>query len=135
MDTGGLFPEVKRPGSEADHSPPTSAEVKKTWICTSTPPTRLHGVVMAGLLMIRMYDMDTRMLLLNQQFPMSMLSYGNLTADIPDSTDLNKFQHPLYSYVILQPQYIPYQSNRYYTCMSVERLTYLLMYNQRNIVT
>jgi hypothetical protein len=29
---------VKRPGREADHSPPTSAEVKKTWICTSSPP-------------------------------------------------------------------------------------------------
>jgi hypothetical protein len=31
-------PEVKRPGREADHSPPTSAEVKRTWIYTSTPP-------------------------------------------------------------------------------------------------
>jgi hypothetical protein len=29
---------VKRPGREADHSPPTSAEVKKIWIYTSTPP-------------------------------------------------------------------------------------------------
>jgi hypothetical protein len=31
-------PGVKRPGREADHSPPTSAEVKKMWIYTSTPP-------------------------------------------------------------------------------------------------
>jgi hypothetical protein len=30
--------EVKRPGRETDHSPSTSAEVKKTWIYTSTPP-------------------------------------------------------------------------------------------------
>jgi hypothetical protein len=30
----GLFPQ----GREADHSPPTSAEVKKTWIYTFTPP-------------------------------------------------------------------------------------------------
>jgi hypothetical protein len=30
--------EVKRPGREADHSPPTSAEVKKMWIYASTPP-------------------------------------------------------------------------------------------------
>jgi hypothetical protein len=30
-------PEVKRPGNEADHSPPASAEVKKIWIYTSTP--------------------------------------------------------------------------------------------------
>jgi hypothetical protein len=29
---------IKRPGREADHSPPTSAEVKKTWIYTFTPP-------------------------------------------------------------------------------------------------
>jgi hypothetical protein len=28
---------VKRPGCEADHSPPASAEVKKMWIYTSTP--------------------------------------------------------------------------------------------------
>jgi hypothetical protein len=34
----GLFPlGVKRPGREADHSPPTSAEIKKTWVYTSTP--------------------------------------------------------------------------------------------------
>jgi hypothetical protein len=29
---------VKRPGCEADHSPPTSAEVKKMWIYTATSP-------------------------------------------------------------------------------------------------
>jgi hypothetical protein len=33
-----LSPGVKRPGREADHSPPASAEVKKIWIYTSTPP-------------------------------------------------------------------------------------------------
>jgi hypothetical protein len=31
-------PGVKRQGREADHSPPTSAEVKKMWIYASTPP-------------------------------------------------------------------------------------------------
>jgi hypothetical protein len=31
-----LVPEVKRPGREADHSPPTSVQIKKTWIHTST---------------------------------------------------------------------------------------------------
>jgi hypothetical protein len=35
---GALSPGVKRAGREADHSPPTSAEVKKTWIYTSGPP-------------------------------------------------------------------------------------------------
>jgi hypothetical protein len=29
---------VKPQGREADHSPPTSTEVKKTWIHTSAPP-------------------------------------------------------------------------------------------------
>jgi hypothetical protein len=33
-----LPPGVKRPGREADHSPPARAEVRKTWIYTSTPP-------------------------------------------------------------------------------------------------
>jgi hypothetical protein len=32
-----LSPGVKHLGCEADHSPPTSAEVKNTWIYTSTP--------------------------------------------------------------------------------------------------
>jgi hypothetical protein len=35
---GALYREVKRQGRETDHSPPTNAEVKKTWINTPTPP-------------------------------------------------------------------------------------------------
>jgi hypothetical protein len=38
MSTRGYFPGVKRQGCDADHSPPTSAEFKKMWIYTSTPP-------------------------------------------------------------------------------------------------
>jgi hypothetical protein len=38
MGTEDSFQGVKRPGREADHSHPTSAEVKKMWIYTSTPP-------------------------------------------------------------------------------------------------
>jgi hypothetical protein len=34
-----LSPGVKQPEREADHLPPTSAEVKNTWIYTSTPHT------------------------------------------------------------------------------------------------
>jgi hypothetical protein len=37
MGTAGSIPGVKRQGREADHSPPTSAEVKKMWNYTSTP--------------------------------------------------------------------------------------------------
>jgi hypothetical protein len=42
---GALSLGVKRPGHEADHSPPSSAEVKNAWGYTSTPPICLHGVV------------------------------------------------------------------------------------------
>jgi hypothetical protein len=34
---GALSPGIKRPGREADHSPPASDEVKKMWIYISTP--------------------------------------------------------------------------------------------------
>jgi hypothetical protein len=40
-----LSMEIKRSGREADHSPPTSAEVKIRLIYTSTPPIRLLGSV------------------------------------------------------------------------------------------
>jgi hypothetical protein len=36
---------AERPDHEANHSPPTSAEVNKMWIYTSIPPIRLHGVM------------------------------------------------------------------------------------------
>jgi hypothetical protein len=39
MGTGALSPEVKRPGREADHSPPASAEVKKMWFLHPLPHT------------------------------------------------------------------------------------------------
>jgi hypothetical protein len=34
---GGSFLGDKRQGRKADHSPPTSAEVKETWIYTTSP--------------------------------------------------------------------------------------------------
>jgi len=37
MGTGGSFLGVKRPEHEADHSPPSSAEIKSPWSYTSTP--------------------------------------------------------------------------------------------------
>jgi hypothetical protein len=43
LSPGVLSPGVKRPGRETDHSPPASAEVKKTWIYTSTPPYAFMG--------------------------------------------------------------------------------------------
>jgi hypothetical protein len=35
MDTGDSFNGIKRPGREADRSPQTCGEIKKTWIYTS----------------------------------------------------------------------------------------------------
>jgi len=35
---------VKRPGREADHSHPSTAEVKNAWSHTSTQPVCFHGV-------------------------------------------------------------------------------------------
>jgi len=43
--TGALSPGVNRTGGEADHSPPSSAEVNNSWSYTSTP-TCLDGVVL-----------------------------------------------------------------------------------------
>jgi hypothetical protein len=40
--TGTMYPGLKRPGSEADHSPPTSEYVSLYIHC----PIRLHGVVL-----------------------------------------------------------------------------------------
>jgi hypothetical protein len=46
MGTSGYNPRVKAAGSEADHSPPASAESKNAWIYTSTKLTRLHSMVL-----------------------------------------------------------------------------------------
>jgi hypothetical protein len=46
--TRGSFYGVKRPGREVDHSPPSSSAVKNAWSYASTPPIRLHGVVLSS---------------------------------------------------------------------------------------
>jgi hypothetical protein len=45
--TGALSPGVKRSRREADHSPPSSAEVKNAWKLYIHSPIRLHGVVLS----------------------------------------------------------------------------------------
>jgi hypothetical protein len=47
LDPGALSLGVKRPGPEADHSLPSSAEVEKAWSYTSIPPIRFHSVVLS----------------------------------------------------------------------------------------
>jgi len=62
MGTGGSFPGVKRPGREADQSPPTSAEVKSAGNYTSTPQYVLmtwclvqHSDFLLVMLLSRLY--------------------------------------------------------------------------------
>jgi len=44
---GTLSLGVKWPRREADHSPPSGAEVKNAWSYTTTPAILLHGVVLS----------------------------------------------------------------------------------------
>jgi len=58
--SGAISLGVKPPGSEADHSPPSSAEVKNAWSYTSTSPIRFHGVVLSmarGKIYLHLYIM------------------------------------------------------------------------------
>jgi hypothetical protein len=47
-EPGALSPEIKRLGREADHSPPSSAEVKNSWSYIPIPRLRLHGMVLGS---------------------------------------------------------------------------------------
>jgi len=58
VGTGVSFPGVKQPGCEADHSPPSSAEVQIEWSNTSTPPQVLmvlciiqHRICLHGMVL------------------------------------------------------------------------------------
>jgi len=44
---GALSLAVKQPDREADNSSASNAEVKNAWSYTSSPPVRLHGVVLS----------------------------------------------------------------------------------------
>jgi hypothetical protein len=45
--SGALSLEVKRPGREAEHSPPSNAEVNNAWNYTSISLIRLHIMVLS----------------------------------------------------------------------------------------
>jgi hypothetical protein len=47
LSNGTLSPGVKWPGREADHSPPSSTEVKNAWSYNSTSRICLHGFVLS----------------------------------------------------------------------------------------
>jgi hypothetical protein len=64
MGTGVLSSEIKRQGRGADHSPPTSAEVKKIWIYTFTPPYAFVALCFTGIqLVISFCECDGGLLL------------------------------------------------------------------------
>jgi hypothetical protein len=44
---GVLTLRIKWLGRKADHSPPSSAQIKNVWSYTSTAPVRLRGVVLS----------------------------------------------------------------------------------------
>jgi len=44
---GALSLGIKQLGREANHSPPSSVEVKKAWSYISIPPVCLHGMVLS----------------------------------------------------------------------------------------
>jgi hypothetical protein len=43
----GYFPRGYSGRGVKLNTPPSGAEIKNTWSCTSTPPIRLHGVVLS----------------------------------------------------------------------------------------
>jgi len=44
---GDTSPGLKQPENEADHSPPSIAEVRNSWSYITVPPVSLHGVVLS----------------------------------------------------------------------------------------
>jgi len=44
---GDLSLGAKRPGPEAGHSPPSSADVRNAWSYASIPPIRYYGVMLS----------------------------------------------------------------------------------------
>jgi hypothetical protein len=80
-EPGALSPGVKLPKREADHSPPPSAEVKKTSIYRSPLPIRLHGVVLNNL--------NTRTILPFTIFTVFSLSLGEAGATATDISEIS----------------------------------------------
>jgi hypothetical protein len=78
---GALSMGIKWPGSEADDTPPSSAEVKNAWNYTSIAPIRLHGVVLSLKYM--------------NNFALYPTSTGD---DILNGTEVLNFRFPLLRY-------------------------------------
>jgi hypothetical protein len=81
----GSFPEVKRPGRNVDHKPPSSAEVKKELGYTSTHPMRPPGPVTGfhlplwhSVQIMRFHSSVSRIPLLNENIPFRTLFSDSL---------------------------------------------------------
>jgi len=55
---GALSLGVMRPGREADHSLPSSADVNNPWSYISTPPIRLHGTTLRSWMYMSAFRMS-----------------------------------------------------------------------------
>jgi hypothetical protein len=62
---GSSLPGLKRLGSEADHTSPSSIEVKSDWSDTSTPPTCPYGTYRENFAFFsnKLINVRTRMIL------------------------------------------------------------------------
>jgi hypothetical protein len=58
-EPGALSPGVKRPGHEADHSPPTSAEFKNIGVCIPTPKYAFKEQCLISYAQGQLYDDTT----------------------------------------------------------------------------
>jgi hypothetical protein len=76
---GALSLGVKRPEGEADHSPPSSAEVKNAWCYTSTPQC-LHGVVKLYLYIYLYRERTVTQLSLTPRSPVLLENNLSLTS-------------------------------------------------------
>jgi hypothetical protein len=99
---GSVYPGVKQPRREADHSPPTSAEIKKTWVYTSTPPQVFMAQCLISYVQVQIYvtlqwriiDTYERILRITSRSLVSLLSAtprirdNDITIELvsPDST-------------------------------------------------
>jgi hypothetical protein len=68
MVTGGTLSLGNGKGHEADRSPPTSVEDKKTWVYTSTPPHAMKTLYMRYMFYSCTFPASTRVLCWNVRF-------------------------------------------------------------------
>jgi hypothetical protein len=71
--TGAFSLWVKQLGHEADHSPPSSAEVKNAWSYTSTPPIHLHEIVLKSTGMTLPLPFNKNIIYMHARFEIFMV--------------------------------------------------------------